>query len=151
MILRPKHTIGSPLPLLSTCRLWDHPHMPALGQATYGISSEMTSSPLEMDDPYLPAGSPLACPEYSILDFLALTFSHWWSLAALCQRSKMLASPMGGGAIHPATAHNERKANMGTSSYHLLSQNLYRWSSAGTMSINRMYLVLGFIPVTLTL
>lgn len=66
MILRPKHTIGSPLPLLSTCRLWDHPHMPALGQATYGISSKMTSSPLEMDDPHLPAGSPLACPEYSI-------------------------------------------------------------------------------------
>lgn len=36
-------------------------------------------------------------------------------------------------------------------SYHLLSQNLYRWSSAGTMSISKMYLVLGFIPVTLTL
>lgn len=35
--------------------------------------------------------------------------------------------------------------------YHLLSANLYRWSSAGTTSISRIYFVLGFRPVTLTL
>lgn len=35
--------------------------------------------------------------------------------------------------------------------YHLLSANLYLWSSAGTMSIRRMYFVLGLRPVTFTL
>lgn len=38
-----------------------------------------------------------------------------------------------------------------SSTYHLLSANLYRWSSAGTTSIRRIYLVLGFSPVTFTL
>lgn len=35
--------------------------------------------------------------------------------------------------------------------YHLLSANLYLWSSAGTMSMRRMYFVLGLRPVTFTL
>lgn len=152
MILRPKCTIGSLLPAPGTHRLQAHPHMPARGQATCGISSDTTSCPLEMDDPHLPAGNPLACPEYS--NFSGFNFQSLvivGSMAALCQSSRTPASPMGSGTIHPPTIHNKRKANRRTSSYHLLSQNLYRWSSAGTMSINRMYLVLGFIPVTLTL
>lgn len=43
----------------------------------------------------------------------------------------------------PATAH--------AGAYHLLSANLYLWSSAGTMSMRRMYFVLGLRPVTFTL
>lgn len=155
MILRPKHTNHWVTP--STPQ-----HMQAVGSPSYACTRPSNVWHLLQDDlqssgdgwststsRQSPGLSRILYLRFSSFNFQPLVVIG--SMAAPWQSSKMLASPMGGGAIHPATAHNERKANMGMSSYHLLSQNLYRWSSAGTMSINRMYLVLGFIPVTLTL